>query len=195
MNNIDFIISTVSLKELPVPYVVISPLLEEKDKDKLNQFLQQVEANQESNRKDSKQLSKLVRGDLVQLEIDKGHPYEVIEMLGNLLFQKGLIEKEFIHSALNRERKSATAIGGNIAIPHGDPEMVIQSSIAVAILKEPIQWGNEYVAVIFLLAISKQDQNLNRAVIGQLASYSENLEFSNRIAKLTDVKSVLDYIQ
>lgn len=73
--------------------------------------------------------------------------------------------------------------------------MVIQSSIAVAILKEPIQWGNEYVAVIFLLAISKQDQNLNRAVIGQLASYSENLEFSNRIAKLTDVKSVLDYIQ
>ncbi|EOR22090.1 transcriptional antiterminator [Niallia nealsonii AAU1] len=194
-NNIDFIISTVSLKELPVPYVVISPLLEEKDKDKLNQFLQQVEENQESNSKDSKQLSKLVRGDLVQLEIDKDHPYEVIEMLGNLLFQKGLIEKEFIHSALNRERKSATAIGGNIAIPHGDPEMVIQSAIAVAILKEPIQWGNEYAAVIFLLAISKQEQNLNRAVIGQIASYSENLEFSRRIAKLTDVKSVLDYIQ
>ncbi|WP_312097700.1 BglG family transcription antiterminator [Niallia sp.] len=194
-NQIDFIISTISLDDISIPSVVISPLLEGKDKEKLNKFVQQMEEKKENSSKDSKQLAKLVRGDLVHLGIDKAHPYEVIEMLANTLFQKGLIQKEFIHSALNRERKSATAIGGNIAIPHGDPEMVNQSAIAVAILREPILWGSEYVSVIFLLAISKEDQNLNRAVVGQIAFYSENLEFASGITKLTDIKGVLDFIK
>jgi activator of the mannose operon, transcriptional antiterminator len=194
-NKIDFIISTVSLDEISIPYVVISPLLEGKDKEKLNQFVQQIEETQESRREDNKQLSKLVRGDLVHLGIEIEHPYEVIEMLGNTLYQKGLIQKKFIHSALNRERKSATAIGGNIAIPHGDPNLVIQSAIAVAILREPILWGNDYVSIIFLLAISKEDQNLNRGVVGQIAAYSEDSEFASGIAALKDIKGVLDFIK
>lgn len=194
-NQIDFIISTVSLDEISIPSVVISPLLEGKDKERLNQFVQQMEEKKENSWEDSKQLSKLVRGDLVHLGADIEHPYEVIEMLGNTLYQKGLIQKEFIYSALNRERKSATAIGGNIAIPHGDPDMVIQSAIAVAILREPILWGSEYVSVIFLLAISKEDQNLNRGVVGQIASYSENLEFASGLTKLLDIKGVLNSIK
>lgn len=192
-NKIDFIISTVSLGEMPIPYIVISPLLEGKDKEKLNQFVQRMERKENSS--EDKQLSKLIRGDLVYLGGEMDHPYEVIEMLGNILYQKGLIQKEFIHSALNRERKSATAIGGNIAIPHGDSEMVIQSAIAVAILREPILWGSEYVSVLFLLAISKEEQNLNRAVVGQIATYSESSEFASGIAALTDIKDVLDFIK
>ncbi|MEK5379788.1 BglG family transcription antiterminator [Niallia sp. FSL W8-0635] len=194
-NKIDFIISTVSLREIPIPYIVISPLLEGKDKEKLNQFVQRIEERKENSSEDRKQLSKLIRGDMVHMGIEMEHPYEVIEMLGNTLYQKGLIQKEFIQSALNRERKSATAIGGNIAIPHGDPKMVIQSAIAVAILKEPIRWGSEYASVIFLLAISKEDQNLNRAVVGQIAAYSEDSEFSTGIAVLKDIKGVLDFIK
>ncbi|MGN8843390.1 PTS sugar transporter subunit IIA [Niallia sp. HCP3S3_B10] len=155
-NKIDFIISTVSLDEILIPYVVISPLLEGKDKEKLNQFVQQIEETQESRREDNKKLSKLVRGDLVHLGIEIEHPYEVIEMLGNTLYQKGLIQKEFIHSALNRERKSATAIGENIAIPHGDPNLVIQSAIAVAILREPILWGNDYVFYYIFVSYFKR---------------------------------------
>ncbi|HEO8420480.1 TPA: BglG family transcription antiterminator [Yersinia enterocolitica] len=193
-NKVDFIISTVSLSEIPIPYIVISPLLEGKDKEKLNQFVQRIERKANSS-EDSKQLSKLIRGDLVHLGVEMDHPYEVIEMLGNTLYQKGLIQKEFIQSALNRERKSATAIGGNIAIPHGDPKMVIQSAIAVAILKEPIRWGSEYASVLFLLAISKEDQNLNRSVVGQIAAYSEDSEFSTGIAVLKDIKGVLDFIK
>ncbi|MER2060317.1 MAG: PRD domain-containing protein, partial [Niallia sp.] len=194
-NKIDFIISTVSLHEIPIPYIVISPLLEGKDKEKLNQFVQRIEERKEKSSEDRKQLSKLIRGDMVHMGIEMEHPYEVIEMLGNTLYQKGLIQKEFIQSALNRERKSATAIGGNIAIPHGDPKMVSQSAIAVAILKEPIRWGSEYASVIFLLAISKEDQNLNRSVVGQIAAYSEDSEFSTGIAVLKDIKGVLDFIK
>jgi len=194
-NKIDFVISTVSLDKISIPYIVISPLLEGKDKEKLNQFVQRMEKRKENNSEDSKQLFKLIRGDMVHLGLEIEHPYEVIEMLGNTLYQKGMIQKEFIHSALNRERKSATAIGGNISIPHGDPDMVIQSSIAVGILRKPILWESDYVSVIFLLAISKEDQNLNRAVVEQIAAYSENLEFASGIAELADIKGVLDFIK
>src|SRR5699024_5377274 len=40
-SEIDFIITTVSLSKIDIPYVVISPLLDEKDKVKINQFIQE----------------------------------------------------------------------------------------------------------------------------------------------------------
>ncbi|MGN8843389.1 hypothetical protein ACTNDN_11300 [Niallia sp. HCP3S3_B10] len=50
-------------------------------------------------------------------------------------------------------------------------------------------------SIIFLLAISKEDQNLNRGVVGQIAAYSEDSEFSSGIAALKDIKGVLDFIK
>src|SRR5699024_8716039 len=40
-SEIDFIITAVSLSKIDIPYVVISPMLDEKDKVKINQFIQE----------------------------------------------------------------------------------------------------------------------------------------------------------
>jgi len=110
----------------------------------------------------------------VFFHLDKGHRYEVVEMLATTLVNKGYVRQEFIHSAVNRERKSATAIGGGVAIPHGNPSVVQRSAIAAAIMKEPIEWGDERVSLVFLLAISKENHRDVRAVIGKIASLSES---------------------
>ena len=193
-STVDFIISTVELKQVSIPHLTISPLLEAKDKEKLNQFLTEMEKKQIiSNEK--KVLTQLSRGDLVHIHVDKEHPFQVIEMLGNKLYEKGFVTKEFIHSALLRERKSSTSIGGLIAIPHGSPTMVNQSAVAIALLKEPINWGNEQVSLVFMLAISTLDPKLNRKAVGQIVAYSETPSFIHSLIESSSVKEFLEKLK
>lgn len=191
---VDLIISTVELEKVNIPYVMVSPLLEARDKETLNQFMVSLETGQEADTKEVV-LPSLIRADLVHLDVEKEHPLQVIELLGNTLYQKGFIEKEFIHSALVRERKSATSIGGGIAIPHGLPTMVIQSAIAVAVLKQPIEWGNEQVSVVFMLAISNQVQKLNRGAISQIVGFSEDPSAVQGLIESKQVKEFLEQIK
>ena len=95
-------------------------------------------------------------------------------MLATALYKNGYVSKEYIHSAVNRERKSATAIGGGISIPHGNPSMTKKSAVAAAIMKEPIEWENEQVSLVFMLAISKEDHGEIRGIIGKISSLSES---------------------
>lgn len=171
--TIDFIISTIPLEKVKQTHIVISPLFNQDDKKELNQFLEEwkdkkVENEQQNN------LSALLLNDFVFFNVQKEHRYQVVEMLAMRLFEKGYVEKDFVHSAVSRERKSATAIGGRIAIPHGDPSLIKESTIAVAVLKEPHDWGNEQVSIVLMLAISKEHSINIRSVIGQIATLSES---------------------
>lgn len=121
----------------------------------------------------------------------KEHRYEIVEMFATKLFEKGYVSKEFIHSAVNRERKSATAIGGGIAIPHGDPFMIQKSAVAVAIMKEPIEWGDERISLVFTIAISKENQGEIRGVIGKIASLSESPLVVHELIAATNYKDFL----
>ncbi|WP_138418635.1 BglG family transcription antiterminator [Aquibacillus sediminis] len=188
---VDFIISTVPLDRIHVPHVVISPLLEAKDKENLNQFMKQLE-QKKAGSQDAAQLAPLIRGDLVFLGVDKEHPYQVVELLGQALFQKGFVTESFTHHAIMRESKSATSIGGGVAIPHGSPSMVHQSAIAVAVLKEPIEWGTEFVSLVFMLAFSKEDQRLNRAAVSQIATICEHPSYVQSLVAADRVKDFLD---
>ncbi|WP_160725039.1 BglG family transcription antiterminator [Bacillus sp. USDA818B3_A] len=171
-HQIEFIISTVPLEKVETVHIVISPLFGQEDKKKLSQFVEELKQKQDQYLEPSV-FSKLLDEELVLFNVNKVHRYELVEMLADALYQKGLVSKEYIHSAVNRERNSATAIGGGIAIPHGDPSFVHQSAIAVATLKERLEWGNERVSLVFMLAIAKENQSKIRGIIGKLASLSE----------------------
>ncbi|MBP2075958.1 BglG family transcription antiterminator [Oceanobacillus polygoni] len=191
--QVDFIISTVPLEKVEVPYLVISPLLETTDKEKLSQFIDELDHKVVKNGGSS--LQRLISKDLFFLGVDKEHRYEVVELLGNALIQKGYVKENFTHNALLRERKSATSIGGGIAIPHADPRLIHKSAIAVAILKDPIEWGNEFVSVVFLLAIANSDQKITREVIGQIAAISEDPTVAKELAETYDMESFISVLE
>ncbi|PAE30344.1 transcriptional antiterminator [Paenibacillus sp. 7884-2] len=191
--QVDFIISTVPLEKVEVPYIIISPLLETKDKEKLSQFIDELDHKVVKSGGSS--LQRLISKDLFFLGVDKEHRYEVVELLGNALIQKGYVKENFTHNALLRERKSATSIGGGIAIPHADPNLIHKSAIVVAILKDPIEWGNEFVSVVFMLAIANVDQKITREVIGQIAAISEHPVLGKELADAQDMHAFIDVLE
>ncbi|ASN04293.1 BglG family transcription antiterminator [Virgibacillus necropolis] len=189
-NSVDFIISTVPLKNVTVSHIVISPLLEAKDKNKLEQFFHQAE-NEATNYQGNSYLSKLINRDLIYLNVDSEHRFKVVEKLANALFQKGFVDKEFVHSTLFREKSSATSIGGAIAIPHGSPSLVKHSVVAVAVLAEPLEWGDEMVSIVFMLAVSNERDNPTKELIQQIASFSDQPMLVEAITAANDPSDIL----
>lgn len=169
----DFIISTVNLEKANMEYIQISPLFGLEDKSNLSRFVDKLKVKRNV-QQEQNIFSSFIAPELVFFDIEKEHRYQVVEMLAMALYDKGYVKKEFIHSAVQRERNSATAIGGGIAIPHGDPAMIHKTVLAIAIMKEPIEWGNEQVSLVFMLAISKENQGEIRNIIGRIADFSES---------------------
>ncbi|WP_100407518.1 BglG family transcription antiterminator [Bacillus solitudinis] len=190
-HKINFIISTVPLEKITHEYIVISPLFGQEDKKALNRFMEKLKKKR-TEPNDSNSLIRFLQDDLVFFDVDKGHRYEVVEMLATSLYQGGYVEKGFIHSAVNRERTSSTAIGGRIAIPHGSPLMVKESVIAVALMREAMEWGNERVTLVMMLALSKENQQNFRSVMGQIAFLSESPFI---VQELVEAQSYKDFSQ
>ncbi|TYR81355.1 BglG family transcription antiterminator [Priestia megaterium] len=189
-HEVDFVISTIPLPELPISHIVVSPLLEPVEEKKLETFCKKINEPVKNEEKESSILM-YTNPFLVFLQQEAEHRYKVIEYLGNILYNKGFVEKEYVHNAIKREQLSATTIGAGIAIPHGNPKFIKESAIAIATLKEPIEWGTEKVSLVFMLAIQNEEQEVTRALFRELSHISENPAF---IQKLTKEKNVIQFL-
>lgn len=71
---------------------------------------------------------------------------QVLSRLGELLFNTGYVKETFVNGAIERERNFPTGLelGGeiNAAIPHTDIEHVIKPGLALAILKDTVNFKN-----------------------------------------------------
>ncbi|WP_283153119.1 BglG family transcription antiterminator [Guptibacillus hwajinpoensis] len=193
-HQVDFIISTAELERHSIPHVVISPLLNIEEESKLKSFMGELDqANREERR--NAVFSTYLQSDLVFVQHDGNHRYKVIEMLSNALYEKGYVKKEYVHNALIRERTSSTAIGSGIAIPHGNPNLIHKPGIAVAVLKEQIEWEDEQVNLVFLLALGNQGNGVTRELFREISSISEQPFFLRKLTQQTSAKDFINCLE
>lgn len=170
--KVDLIISTVEIEFKHIPSVVVSPLLDDKDKERIRKLIRSGKSDGTMAPGESA-LEHYVDEASVFVKVELDHRYEVIEMLANQLHDQGFVEKQYAHTALLRERKSSTAIGSGVAIPHGNPAGILKSGIAVAILKHPLNWDGEWVSIVFLLAVAGEKEELMKQLFKELSAISE----------------------
>ncbi|WP_100010120.1 BglG family transcription antiterminator [Lentibacillus sediminis] len=187
----DVIISTTDIDSTDIPVIVVSPLLESDDTRRLDQFLQARNQKDTNGEEALAAIRQFLDPDFIYPRMDQEHRFEIVEMLANDLVNQGFSDQKFVHSAMLRERASATAIGGGVAIPHADPYAVRESVISLAVLREPIQWGDEMVSVVFLLAIAKEDQSLTKSLMQTIAGISRNPAL---VEKLSEAESAADIL-
>ncbi|UOQ95627.1 BglG family transcription antiterminator [Halobacillus shinanisalinarum] len=188
-SSVDLIISTKALQNIEAPIIVVSPLLEAEDKKRLDQFLKTMERG---NREDKGvgAIGHFLNEEFIYLDVRLEHRFEVVEMLANGLVEKGRVTKAFPHSALVRERSSATSIGGAIAIPHAHPEEVQRSTVATAILHEPLEWGSERVSIVFLLAMTREDKMMTKPLIQAISTISRRPELIQKLIEAQGAGSI-----
>ena len=135
-------------------------------------------------------LKKIFREDSIIIDLECKTKQEVIETMSMVLFNNGFIKSGYIDSVFERENMSSTCFKGNIAIPHGLPSFVNESSIIFARLSSAIQWdeSGNMVKLVFLLAVKDDDIN----IINDLFRL---LKQKNNINEFLEAKNCFEFIK
>src|SRR6056300_105789 len=117
-------------------------------------------------------------------------------MAGEILFQNGYVEKEYIQSMLEKlETQSfATYIGNGVAIPHGMAEgskHVKHTGISVIQVPDGVFWNEEKAYIVVGIA-ANSDDHMN--VLASLADAIEDPEEAKKLWSETSVDKIFDLL-
>jgi multiphosphoryl transfer protein len=139
----------------------------------------------------------LVEPDLVLVGADSASKAEAIHDLVGSLHAAGRTADphELEEAVWAREEQYSTGLGHGFAIPHCKSNAIAVSSIAVARLAQPVEWGSldgEPVHCVILLAVrASAEGDLHMKVFAQLARKLMHEDFRSRMLAAADGESLL----
>ena len=121
---------------------------------------------------------------------------EATIVAGEILFENGYIEKEYIESMLEKlETQSfATYIGNGVAIPHGMAEgskHVKHTGISVIQVPDGVLWNDEMAYVIVGIAANSDD---HMGVLAALADAIEEEDDAKELWKESSVDNIYNLL-
>lgn len=145
-------------------------------------------------------IRKILKEDNIHLNIESKNKEDIINILANSLEKTGDLANKniFIEDIFKRENQGITGLESGLAIPHGKSIGVKNTSLAIARLKNPIEWetldGNP-VDLIVLFAVTLEDKNdihikILSKVAGNLAE-DENVKFLKEVQDKNEIIKIL----
>ncbi|MGG5318030.1 PTS sugar transporter subunit IIA [Enterococcus sp. AZ072] len=118
------------------------------------------------------ELSKVIHQELMVVGTKAKSKAEIIEQLGRLLQEKGYVTsaEEYIKDVYLREEEGETGIGQGVAIPHGKSSAVKETTVAIAVLDQEIEWetlDGKGVKLIIMFAVKDSDANTTHVLLLQ----------------------------
>ena len=159
----DLILSTIDTQadiHKDMRFLYVSPLISAQDEKNIRNKCFELMTSQSA---EVSEFSHMLSEEFIIFEKKAKNRKDVLKRACQLLINKGIVQSEFARDVLEREKVEATAVGCNIAIPHGKPEHVNRCQILVIRLDKPIEWGERMADMIFLLAINFDSVNTTKA--------------------------------
>lgn len=188
LNNIDFIVSSVKLPDIKVPVFEVSPVITEQEMNEIGLFYNN---NLDKNRllKSSEKIetnNNLIRElleDNVLLKSKAKNKEEVFKEILNISNKFNLKNNLFLDSIIKREKMGSTSVYTGISIPHCDPKYVNRSQLGIITLEKPIQWGNNLIKVVLLIAITDEDLDITKDILINIYKKIEDKNFIEELWK------------
>lgn len=126
-----------------------------------------------------------------------GDKETIISTLATKAFDQGRLEdkQEYINAVLKREKEYSTALGYEVAIPHGQSDTVKDPFVIFGRVKDPIIWDQNSVRIIFMIGVP--EHNKDKIHMKILANISRKLiddEFRKSLIEAKDEKEVFDIL-
>lgn len=143
-------------------------------------------------------LSKIISKDLLIVDSVSESKQEVLLELANLLEKNEYITNavNFLDDVYLRECEGITGIGNGIAIPHGKSKAVKKTTVAVAVLKNEIDWetlDEKGVKVVILFAVQDTDATTTHILLlQQVAILLANDNFLNSLKEVSSIDQLYE---
>ncbi|MFJ1815172.1 BglG family transcription antiterminator [Staphylococcus saprophyticus] len=171
-SNIDLLVTTNEIDKSKIMndinVLIVTPLFSKEDENKIKYYM--------NKKRNPISINNKLDNINIIVETEKENYNNILSIfkrVNEILKNNKAIENEYIDSVLEREKFSSTYIGNGIAIPHGNPEKVLQSHIIIFKSKKDIKWKQYNVNLVFFLAISKKDLTVAKSFIQSIAQLSE----------------------
>ena len=143
----------------------------------------------------------LLSAELVTINADCETKAEAIKHLVDELFVAGRTDnpQKLEETIWLREGDSTTGLGHGFAIPHCKTDAVSASSIVIAKLKKPVEWGSvdgNPVNTVIMLAMNERDRgNTHLKVFSTLARRLMHEDFRSGIAAAPDEQTLYAFLE
>lgn len=165
--------------------IQISPLVNNLDQNKITEAIQNIR-KKSFYEKLPNDIRSYFRKELFFPELCGSGYKDIIEQMASELIKQGYAEEVFLEKTLAREEISSTLFGKHIAMPHPIEPCAASTVISVGILKEPIQWGEGKVRLVFLLAVQLGDLKYLNGFFELIIRLMANEELVDRLLNAED---------
>lgn len=155
-----------------------------------------------------KSIVDLFRKDLIFIE-DAKDSRDIFTKVGKKLFEKGLVNEEFINAIIKRESEYPTGLDlsivdsesiiPNVAIPHTESKYCKAKNIVIVKLKNEVIFNNmispaDKLEVKFLFMILNNEKEVQSNLLGSLMNFFTKKENLITLSKLEDTEEIYNYI-
>lgn len=149
---------------------------------------------------DTINLKKIINKDLMIINSQSNDKDTILKELCLLLQEKEYINdyQLFLNDIYLREKEGVTGIGDGIAIPHGKSVSVDETTVAIAVLKDEIEWetlDDQDVKVVILFAVKDTDATTTHIVLLQkVATLLAREKFIRQLKNVENKEELYDLI-
>lgn len=189
--NPDLILTTIPLThKLDIPTVSISMFVNSNDEYKIFKELNELEAKRQRASFD-RFIKGLILEDYYFYNLECNTPEEVIHVMCDKMYEGERVEESFKKSTFEREKMAYTSFSYGYAIPHALNYSAIKSTIGVAILKKPVQWGDYEVKLVLLLAVRDAERELLKIFFDWFGNICDDSLLLSNIMKAKTAKEFI----
>lgn len=170
LDQFDFIISTIKI-DIPEKQVIfVSPFLTDIDIEKIKKlgFNQEKRKIQLDYLIDASHLKRYVNKEFIYIDTDFSTKEELLNSVGKELVSNNYVTENFVSSLISREELGGTDLPTGVAVPHGNPNDVKRTTIAILKNKKKFKWDTYYVDVIFVIGISSENRGDTRKILSDI---------------------------
>lgn len=144
--------------------------------------------------------NKIINSSLIFLDEDLGTKEDVIQRIASKAQEMGYLSdaEKFYESVMKREAEVPTAIGYEVAIPHGKTDVVNSPFVAFFRSKGVFKWTPGYdddVRLIFQIGVPETGtEKLHLKFISQVSKKLLDESFREKLALLKDNASVFELL-
>ena len=188
----DLVLTTIAGRSVSERIVVIQPFLTDGDVDNIRRAITRVRRHRKRAQ---------IKDDLLLYFSDglflrnayAASEVEMIRKLGALMVDRGVIDQSYVEGAVERELMSSTAFTDTIAVPHAMVMSATRTSIAIAVNETPMQWGENRVNVIALIAFSSSGRSSFQEVFDQFVEvFADRGDVLELIKRSTDFGTFIE---
>lgn len=155
LKEADIILSTIDLPSWSKS-VSVSPFLSQKDTDKIQKKIQEIQT-QQMQLKLKESIAIYLTPERFKRDVYLNTPEEYIQQLGSQFVQMNYIDNAFIDLIKEREKMSATSFNNSVALPHAIEMSAKKTGLSIILNNHPVKWGTHHVQVIIMIVMNQQD--------------------------------------